>query len=78
MFVEASSLTAESLTAYILSVLTTHDLDPARIVSQGYDGASVMIGNLSGVQQRMKEVAPYAVYIHCSYVHTRNLVLSTV
>ncbi len=61
-FVAAANLTAESLTS---SVLDQYHLDPSCIVSQGYDGASVMSGNISGVQQRMKEVAPYAVYIHC-------------
>ena len=44
------------------------------MVSQGYDGASVMSGNISVVQQRMKEVAPYAVYIHCC-AHTLYLAL---
>ena len=70
-FVAAANLTAESLTS---SVLDQYHLDPSCIVSQGYDGASVMSGNISGVQQRMKEVAPYAVYIHC-YAHTLNLAL---
>ncbi len=73
-FVEATSLTAESLTAYLISTLTEHRLDPAYIVSQGYDGASVMSGSCSGVQQRLKEVAPCAVYIHC-YAHKLNLAL---
>ena len=73
-FVEAVSLTAESLTSYLLSVLAEYQLDPTLMVSQGYDGASVMSGNISGVQQRMKEVVPYAVYIHC-YAHTLNLAL---
>lgn len=43
-------------------------------MSQGYDGASVMSGHCSGVQQRIKTVAPMAVYIHC-YAHCLNLVL---
>ena len=44
------------------------------MVSQGYDGASVMSGRCSGVQKKIKEVAPQAIYIHC-YAHTLNLVL---
>ena len=51
-----------------------HGLDPTCIVSQGYDGASVMSGRCSGVQQRIKEVAPQAVYVHC-YAHCLNLAL---
>jgi len=73
-FVEAKDLTAESLTAYLVSTLTKYHLDPACVVSQGYDGAAVMSGGCSGVQHRMKEVAPYAAYVHC-YAHTLNLTL---
>ena len=49
-------------------------LDPTWIISQGYDGTSVMSGQCSGVQQRIRNVAPNALYIHC-YAHTLNLVL---
>ena len=73
-YVQAVSLTAESLTNYILDTLCRFDLDPEWIVSQGYDGASVMSGHCSRVQQRIREVAPNAIYIHC-YAHTLNLVL---
>ena len=41
---------------------------------EGFDGASVMSGHCSGVQRRIKAVAPMAVYIHC-YAHCLNLVL---
>lgn len=44
------------------------------IVAQSYDGASVMSGQVSGVQQRIKEMHPYATYIHC-LAHKLNLVL---
>ena len=43
-------------------------------ISQGYDGASVMSGCCTGVQTRVPEFAPYAVYIHC-YAIVLNLVL---
>ncbi len=35
------------------------------LVSQGYDGASVMSGVNTGVQQRIREVVPQAIYVHC-------------
>jgi len=73
-FVEATSLTAETLTSYLISTLTEHGLDPAFIVSQGYDGGSVMSGTCSGMQQRLKEVSPSVVYIHC-YAHKLNLAI---
>ena len=73
-YVQATSLTAESLAAYLVDTLRECQLDPESIVSQGYDGASVMSGRCSGVQQRLREFAPHAIYIHC-YAHTLNLVL---
>ena len=73
-FFSANNLNAESLSQYILDTLKQYGLDPQMIVSQGYDGASVMSGHCSGVQQRIKQVAPYAAYVHCQ-AHTLNLVL---
>ena len=73
-FVKAESLTADSLSQYILKTLEDCNLDPSLMVSQGYDGASVMSGTCSGVQQRIKAVAPKAIYVHC-YAHCLNLAL---
>ena len=73
-YVKAESLNAEGLSSYILDTLQKFGLDPKNIVSQGYDGASVMSGHCSGVQQHIKAVAPMAVYVHC-YAHCLNLVL---
>lgn len=41
---------------------------------QGYDGASVMSGCLNGLQSKIKDIVPEAVYIHCC-AHNLNLVL---
>ena len=73
-YVPAKSLTAQGLSSYILDTLRNHQLDPNCIVSQGYDGASVMSGCCSGVQMRIKEVAPHALYVHCN-AHCLNLCL---
>ena len=73
-YVPAANLTAESLTTYILDTLREHHLDPTHIVSQGYDGAAVMSGSCSGVQARIREIAPQAIYIHCN-AHCLNLCL---
>ena len=73
-FVEAASLTAESLTEYILDIRLEFHLDPNWIISQGYNGASVMSGQCSGVQRCIRDVAPNAFYVHC-YAHTLNLVV---
>ena len=42
--------------------------------SQGYDGASTMSGHKSGVQARIREKQPKAVYTHCA-AHSLNLVI---
>ena len=73
-FIHAEKLDAASLSSYIKQLIFTYDLDPNKMVSQGYDGASVMSGHCTGVQTRVREFAPYATYIHC-YAHVLNLVL---
>ncbi|XP_078506693.1 zinc finger MYM-type protein 1-like [Lissotriton helveticus] len=42
---------------------------------QGYDGASTMSGIYSGVQTRIRQKEPTAVYVHCA-AHNLNLVLN--
>ena len=76
-FKPATGLDAESLSDEILKTLQQYGLDVRScLVGQGYDGASVMTGTNRGVQQRVHEHAPLAVYmyIHC-YAHRLNLVL---
>jgi len=46
-----------------------------KLIAQTYDGAAVMSGELNGVQAKVKEHAPDAIFIHC-YAHRLNLVLS--
>ena len=52
-YVEATALDARSLSTFILDALRNNQLDPECIVSQGYDGESVMGGRCAGVQQNM-------------------------
>jgi len=73
-YIKVASQNSESLSAYILDELDKCGLNPNNIVSQGYDGASVMSGRCSGVQTRIRAIAPMAVYVHC-YAHCLNLVL---
>ena len=73
-FVAAPQLTAEHLSKYIFDTLSLFNITVSSMVSQGYDGAAVMSGCVSGVQQHVREVVPHAVYIHC-HAHCLNLVL---
>lgn len=45
-----------------------------KLIGQTYDGASVMSGELNGLQTKVKSVAPQALFTHC-YAHNLNLVL---
>ena len=73
-YVEAKGLDAKTLSSNIKTILLQFDLDCSKVVSQGYDGASVMSGRYSGVQAQVREFAPFAIYIHC-HAHILNLVL---
>lgn len=46
-----------------------------KVVAQCYDGAAVMASGLNGVQAKVKETIPKALFIHC-YAHILNLVLA--
>jgi len=50
------------------------NMDELNIVAQSYDGASVMSGHIGGVQAKIKEDYPYAIYTHCM-AHRLNLVV---
>lgn len=65
--------TAEGLFNLITSLLQEFSIEK-KLVGQCYDGASVMAGNLTGLQARIKEIAPNALFTHC-LAHRLNLVL---
>ena len=46
-----------------------------KVVAQCYDGAAVMSSGINGVQAKVKEKCPLALFIHC-YAHKLNLVLT--
>lgn len=65
---------AAGLSTYILNCLENYCLDYKWIIAQGYVGTlpSVMSGSCSGVQARIKQLAPHAEYIYC-IAHCFNL-----
>lgn len=65
--------TARNLSDKILEILNLCKITN-KLVSQTYDGASVMSGSKGGVQTIIKETCPHALFIHC-YAHQLNLVL---
>ncbi|XP_041464614.1 zinc finger MYM-type protein 1-like [Lytechinus variegatus] len=70
----ADGLDAASLSESILDELKSLGIDVNYLVGQGYDGANVMSGKLSGVQERIRRKIPQALYVHC-FAHRLNLVI---
>jgi len=62
------------LASQIKTTLRNLTIDINLCVAQCYDGASVMNGSTAGVQKKIREIVPSAIYIHC-YNHRLNLVL---
>ncbi|XP_032065573.1 zinc finger MYM-type protein 1-like isoform X2 [Thamnophis elegans] len=64
---------APAIAEYILRVLEKYHCI-GKLVAQTYDGAAVMTSELNGVQAKIKEKVPEAMFTHC-YAHKLNLVL---
>ena len=73
-YVSLESLTANSLTDFLLTTLNPYYIDITHLVSQWYDGTSIMSGCCNGVQTQIKKKAPQALYIHGN-AHGLNLCL---
>ena len=73
-FVEAKSLTGEYLANLLLETLSSWGLDLDQMRGQGYDGAANMSGRFRGVQAKIKEKYPKALFTHC-HSHCLNLVV---
>lgn len=58
----------------IKEVLKNNDLNIQNIRGQCYDGVASMRGSYTGVQARIKNENPLAIYVHC-YAHILNLCL---
>ncbi len=66
-FVNLERANASAICAKILDSLSLPSvtLDPAKIRGQAYDGAAVMLSDIAGVQAKLKEISPLALYTHC-------------
>ncbi|KAE8749151.1 hypothetical protein FOCC_FOCC004058 [Frankliniella occidentalis] len=71
---EVSSTTGENLIKVALDALTRLQLPLANLRGQTYDAGSNMRGAVKGVQGRIRELQPLAVYVHC-FNHSLNLAL---
>ncbi len=81
-YIDAKSNIQESFFEFIPLLSTTADSiatalkerQKSKVISQAYDGTSVMRGATAGVQRKMQDVYPNAHYIHC-YAHQLNLIM---
>ena len=73
-FLNLERANATSIYMKILESLShpSVSLDPTRIRGQAYDGAAVMSSEIAGVQAKIKELSPLALYTHC-FSHCLNL-----
>jgi len=71
---EVSSTTGEALTKVTLDALTRLILPVTNCRGQTYDAGSNMRGAVKGVQSRIRELQPLAIYVHC-FNHSLNLAL---
>ncbi|XP_050307697.1 uncharacterized protein LOC126744367 [Anthonomus grandis grandis] len=69
----SSDRIAENLFSVLDNIFDKFDYTN-KLVGQCYDGASVMAGHLNGLQHKVKEKAPKAIFVHC-LAHRLNLVL---
>ena len=62
----SQELDAESITTALLKSLRQCNIDPNKMLSQCYDGASVMSGKNGGVQRKLQEKLNKTIpYVHC-------------
>ena len=73
-FLKLKRVRAVDITNAIVSCLEGLGLSFNELRGQGYDGASTMSGEKSGVQKRIREKQPKALYTHCAG-HSLNLVM---
>ncbi|XP_077380638.1 zinc finger MYM-type protein 1 [Festucalex cinctus] len=73
-FDDVNDRRATAVANYVLGVLDNLNCTQ-KLVAQTYDGASVMASELNGVQAKIRDKVPEAMFMHC-YGHKLNLVLS--
>ena len=65
-FTNSKRITGEATAHDIMQSLQQLDLDIAHVRGQGYDGAANMSSERVGVQARMRQESPLAVYVNCN------------
>jgi hypothetical protein len=74
-FVRTNSTTSSSLFELLVAKLNSFHLNFKKyLIGQCFDGAATMSGSKNGLQSKVREIVPQALFIHC-YCHQLNLSL---
>jgi len=73
-FYSTSSTKAETLFQVVQDVFLRFNLPLTKLRGQCYDGAANVSGKITGLQTRLREIEPRALYVHCN-AHNINLVV---
>ena len=63
--VHVKETNAKALSYYLTTFLQSKNIGFGRMRGLGFDGTNTMSGHISGVQRRLRVLAPSAIYIHC-------------
>ena len=63
--IQAKKANAEAIAGCISDFLQSRSITFEKMLSLGFDGASTMSGNRTGIQTRLRLHAPSAIYVHC-------------
>jgi len=73
-FFETPFSDAQTLFNLVINVLSQFNIDISKCRGQCYDGAANVSGHITGLQRRIIDVEPRAIFVHCT-AHTLNLVV---
>ena len=66
---------AESIYSALVEYCREKNIQLGRLIGMGFDGAATFSGDKTGVQKRLKELSPHALFVHC---HCHVLQLASV
>ena len=56
---------AESIYSALVEYCREKNIQLGRLIGMRFDGAATFFGDKTGVQKRLKELAPHALFVHC-------------
>ena len=69
----SSDRSSDGLLQHVKQLLMNFHME-GKLVAQTYDGAAVMAGHQNGLNKKVRDVEPSAIFVHC-YSHQLNLTL---